>query len=249
MPSNIDYQSINENFPVPGQDNDTQVFRDNFDTIKNSLRKAKDEIEDLQDNTIRSDGVNDLNLSEISNAVLLRNRDKVLDGGINTTGIINIDYQHGPYQIYKLTENITDFAFINFPGDLSIPPTLISAIGVGKVIIEIYSDQEITTTSNNMISGKRYVIISINDSNFTQAGSDSNTIGTVFTAIGPTSGVGIVKEIREITFADPGSGNIIKKFTGFPLPFYVSSTDNPRFIEVWRWRSNEIFVRYLGETT
>ena len=51
--SNINYLSINENFPVPGQDNDTQVFRDNFDTIKQSLRIAGEEITDLEDNGAR----------------------------------------------------------------------------------------------------------------------------------------------------------------------------------------------------
>ena len=37
MASTINYLGINENFPVAGQDNDTQVFRDNFDTIKQAL--------------------------------------------------------------------------------------------------------------------------------------------------------------------------------------------------------------------
>lgn len=61
MPSNINYASINENFPVPGQDNDTQVFRDNFDTIKNSLSTAKTEVGDVLDNGARIDQDNDFN--------------------------------------------------------------------------------------------------------------------------------------------------------------------------------------------
>ena len=31
--SDINYLNINENFPVAGEDNDTQVFRSNFNTI------------------------------------------------------------------------------------------------------------------------------------------------------------------------------------------------------------------------
>ena len=69
MTSNINYASINENFPVAGQDNDTQVFRDNFDTIKTSLRYAYEEITDLQDNVIRSDQTNEFNNNVISGAV------------------------------------------------------------------------------------------------------------------------------------------------------------------------------------
>jgi len=47
--SNINYLNIDENFPIAGQDNDTQVFRDNFDSIKQALRIAKEEIGVLED--------------------------------------------------------------------------------------------------------------------------------------------------------------------------------------------------------
>ena len=70
MASNINYLSINENFPVAGQDNDTQVFRDNFDTIKTSLRNAKDEIGSLQDNTAKVNSDNDFELKKIQRALL-----------------------------------------------------------------------------------------------------------------------------------------------------------------------------------
>ena len=59
--SNINYVSINENFPVAGQDNDTQVFRDNFDTIKTSLRYAKEELEVFQDSATGAARLNQSN--------------------------------------------------------------------------------------------------------------------------------------------------------------------------------------------
>lgn len=40
--------NIDTTFPVPGQDNDTQGFRDNFIAIKNSLETAAAEISDVQ---------------------------------------------------------------------------------------------------------------------------------------------------------------------------------------------------------
>lgn len=40
--------NIDTSFPVPGQDNDTQGFRDNFIAIKNSLETAAAEISDVQ---------------------------------------------------------------------------------------------------------------------------------------------------------------------------------------------------------
>jgi hypothetical protein len=41
-------KNIDTTFPVPGQDNDTQGFRDNFIAIKNSLDTAAAEISDVQ---------------------------------------------------------------------------------------------------------------------------------------------------------------------------------------------------------
>jgi hypothetical protein len=38
---------IDTTFPVPGQDNDTQGFRNNFANIKNGLERAAEEISDL----------------------------------------------------------------------------------------------------------------------------------------------------------------------------------------------------------
>jgi hypothetical protein len=249
MASNINYTGINENFPVPGKDNDTQVFRDNFDTIKNSLRNAKDEIEDLQDNVVRSDSVNDLNLSEISNALLVNNRDQKYDYGNEVTiGSAIVDYQNAPYQIYRLGSD-TEFTFLNLPGDPSMTPAAARNIGVGKVTLELYADDENTVVATGIQSGVKYSILSIGTTDFTLIGADSNTVGIVFTASETGTGSGVVQAVREVIFADPGSGNVIKKISGFPSPFYVSSPNNPKFVEVWRHRANEIFMRYLGEAS
>ena len=48
MASNINSDAIDALYPVAGQDNDSQGFRDNFSTIKNSLATAKTEITTLQ---------------------------------------------------------------------------------------------------------------------------------------------------------------------------------------------------------
>jgi len=70
MASNINYASVDENFPVAGQDNDSQGFRDNFATIKSSLASAKSEISDLQEDTAKLNVNNNFNATEISNAKL-----------------------------------------------------------------------------------------------------------------------------------------------------------------------------------
>ena len=137
MTSNINYISINENFPVAGQDNDTQVFRDNFDTIKTSLSAAKTEITDLQNNTAKLNDNNDFEKNIISRAIFQDNRDQKFDGGSVSTDI-TIDYQNGPYQIYRFGIN-SNVDFLNFPGDPVFVDEL-TPLGVGKVTLELYGD-------------------------------------------------------------------------------------------------------------
>ena len=48
MASLINPSNIDVTYPIAGQDNDTQGFRDNFNNIKNNLTTAKNEITDLQ---------------------------------------------------------------------------------------------------------------------------------------------------------------------------------------------------------
>jgi hypothetical protein len=136
--SEVNYLGINENFPVPGEDNDTQVFRDNFDTIKQSLRIAKEEITDLQDNVARTDLDNDFNNKVIQRAVMLNNINKKFDANsTNDPGelpsSITIDYENGNYQIWRFAKD-TNIEFQNFPDDTSVVG------GVGKVTLELYGD-------------------------------------------------------------------------------------------------------------
>lgn len=51
MASNINDSGINKDYPVAGQDNDSQGFRDNFNVIKDNFTAAKTEIETLQNTT------------------------------------------------------------------------------------------------------------------------------------------------------------------------------------------------------
>lgn len=137
MASNINYLSINENFPVAGQDNDTQVFRDNFDTIKTSLRNAKDEITDLQDDSAKLNLDNDFGLKKIQRAVLQNNRTQKFNGGTVTATPTTIDYENGDYQIYNIGASLS-MDFLNFPGD-PVFSAEVTPIGMGKVMLELYS--------------------------------------------------------------------------------------------------------------
>ena len=58
MASNIVPDTIDDAYPVAGQDNDSQGFRDNFNIIKTNFTYAKSEIETLQDNTAKTNADN-----------------------------------------------------------------------------------------------------------------------------------------------------------------------------------------------
>ena len=133
MSSNINYLSINENYPVAGVDNDTQTLRDNFDTIKTSLRRAQEEVTDLQNNTAKNNDDNDFNLNIIGNAVLETVRYQKFDAGNPVTvSPITIDFENGHYQIYRIGGNVS-LDFLNFPGDPAEP----TPVGMGKVTLEL----------------------------------------------------------------------------------------------------------------
>jgi hypothetical protein len=146
--SNINFAAINENFPVAGQDNDTQVFRDNFDTIKNSLRAAQEEITDLQDNVIRSDQLNEFNSNIISGAVFQNNRDAFYDGGAIAVPI-SLEYGNGNYQKIRFGNDVV-LGFLGFPDSTSSPP------GVGKVTLELYGDGSARTITLSPTVGISY---------------------------------------------------------------------------------------------
>jgi len=59
MTSAINIDNISGTFPVAGQDNNSQGFRDNFTNIKAGLNVAKSEITTLQNTTAKLDDDND----------------------------------------------------------------------------------------------------------------------------------------------------------------------------------------------
>ena len=139
MTSNIQY-NLTTNFPVAGQDNDTQIFRDNWDTIKTSLIAASTEISDLQEYTAKVNADNDFNNVTLLNTVLQQAVEKKIDLG-NTTDAIN--FENGHYQILRAAGAI-NLIIQNFPSNEN---PLVTPYGVGRVTLELYgngSDQIIT---------------------------------------------------------------------------------------------------------
>ena len=104
--STINTNSINVNYPVPGVNNNSQGFRDNFASIKTNLNTAGTEITDLQNKVVLKSALanstinNDMANTLISNALTRSFRASTynLGGAISGTIIINAslgDVQYG----------------------------------------------------------------------------------------------------------------------------------------------------------
>jgi hypothetical protein len=113
MTSAINTSNIDGSYPVAGQDNNSQGFRDNFTNIKAGLTVAKSEITGLQLNTAKLNADNNFNGNSVSNAEYNK-----FYGSVRNAGSINsntaVDLSNGPLQIFTFTD---DFAlnFINWP--------------------------------------------------------------------------------------------------------------------------------------
>ena len=137
MTSLINFAAINENFPVAGQDNDTQVFRDNFDTIKTNFSAAKTEITDLQDNAARTDQDNDFLYNVVGSLTLqdayLRKKDY---GAAIVAGTQDISFKQAMYHVVKFGAN-TSLSFSEFP----TAAVDVTGLGqIGKATLELYGD-------------------------------------------------------------------------------------------------------------
>jgi hypothetical protein len=148
--SNINFAAINENFPVAGQDNDTQTFRDNFDTIKTNFSSAKTEITDLQDNAARTDEDNDFLYNVVGSLTLqdayLRKKDY---GAAIVAGTQDISFKQAMYHVVKVGAN-TSLSFTEFPTGV----VDITGLGqIGKATLELYGDGSARTITFTTTGG------------------------------------------------------------------------------------------------
>ena len=106
MTSAISYSSIDETYPVAGQDNNSQGFRDNFNYIKSGLTTAASEITALQTNTAKTNADNDFALNLIENFEYNNAYGTVASVGTVTTAT-NVELIDGVYQTITIGGNIT----------------------------------------------------------------------------------------------------------------------------------------------
>jgi hypothetical protein len=122
MASNINANNIDGAYPVAGQDNDSQGFRDNFTNTKTNFQSAADEITDLQNKVIVKapliGGGNIAVTNNMAGSPLINfQAQDVSFSFVNlgtVTGAQNIDYALGAYQQVATSGSI-NLAFTNLP--------------------------------------------------------------------------------------------------------------------------------------
>jgi hypothetical protein len=211
MSSQIDSQNIDKTFPVAGQDNNSQGFRDNFDAIQRNFQFAKGEIEDLQTKALLksplgSSGTIDNNLGG----------SKIVNGGhtnfhgtaisqSNVSSVANINVASGDLHSFSLIRD-TVFTFVNWP----------STDSYANIRIHFRNNSSAITVGNDIVLNRRYTIEEVGTTDFEAMGADpsarftgtisgnilnvstisagSVTVGTVITGFGVVPGTQIIQQ-------------------------------------------------------
>jgi hypothetical protein len=108
---------INVNFPVAGEDNDSQGFRSNFSRIQNAFTSAAKELTELQTNSVSLDAQNDFSNNVIKRAALQGGSEIVNNAGSfdGTTASITVNYAEGSYQQFAVAPAAYIFTIDNWP--------------------------------------------------------------------------------------------------------------------------------------
>ena len=140
MTSQINPSNINGAYPVAGQDNNSQGFRDNFTNTGTNFQYAAQEITDLQNKVVLKQALtgsilnNDMLYNLLSNAQITGfSATRVALG--NLSGPVTIDYSAGHYYTVGTSAPIT-LAFTNFPaaGQLGVVAVQITVNNVGHTV-------------------------------------------------------------------------------------------------------------------
>ena len=162
MTSAINPNDIDGAYPVAGQDNDSQGFRDNFTNTATNFQYAADEITDLQNNAVLKAALTGTTLDNDMNGSLLYNfESSQVSGTVNplgtTSGTVTLNWDNGSYQTLTTSGSVT-LGFTNFPASgvaasivLQITVastahtlTLPAAVSVGTANLQGYASNVIT---------------------------------------------------------------------------------------------------------
>lgn len=110
--SSINTNGLDVNYPIPGQNNSSQGFRNNFTNIKQNLNTAANEISDLQNKAVLKSALanstlnNDMANTLIANASTLQFRNTMYNLGNALVGEVTVNCSLGDVQYGNLSGNV-----------------------------------------------------------------------------------------------------------------------------------------------
>lgn len=115
MTSQINYSGIDGTYPIAGQDNNSQGFRDNFTLIKTNFQEAYNEITALQTNSVQVGQTINLGANTVvGNGVFNSTRVGIYDFG-SVSGPQTINFNNGSYQKITMTGSTSIGGITNWP--------------------------------------------------------------------------------------------------------------------------------------
>jgi hypothetical protein len=226
--SEIVSATIDADFPVAGQDNDSQGFRDNFRIIKDGLATATSEITVLEQNTAKLNEDNDFGGSTlIDNVKTNRLQGIVYASTVGGSG--DIDYQNGEYHKFTIDGN-SSLSFLNWPGS---PSEQVYA----KIKIELvggptaYTVQFLTSGGDNIQflgGGQPSVVTEVNRSILIDAWTVDGGTSTFLQVIGYADAeftFGDLNDISNVVITGtPTNGQVLKYDTATSK--WINGTDS-----------------------
>jgi len=166
--SSINPNNIDGTYPIAGQDNDSQGFRDNFTNIKNNFSFAYDELTDLQSKVVLKSALsggsinNDMSYAQLISPQLLKAVETKNDLGTQTSGF-DVSWADGHFQYATVGADLS-LTFSNWPTSgyytrlrLQLTTdssarvvTFPSAVSVGISDIQGASGQAVTLPANGV---------------------------------------------------------------------------------------------------
>ena len=243
MTSQINPNNIDGQYPVAGQPNNTQGFRDNFTNIKTNFQTAATEITDLENKGIFKAALTgttlDNNMADnLIYAVKLQDVSYTYVQQTATAGAIPIDYSAGQYQLVAPTANVS-LSFSNFPAsgsegvvyvdvvvtNTAYTVTLPAAVSVGTTGIQGYAANVITFGAtgtyrfafSSVDSGTTIAIYDLNRPLLAGAGLGVGFVagagGAVTQTSSRTTGVTLNKKCGAITLYSAAGTSAYTSFT------------------------------------
>jgi hypothetical protein len=178
--SSINPNNIDGTYPIAGQDNDSQGFRDNFTNIKNNFTFAYDELTDLQNKAVLKSALNGSTLDNTVTYTSLNTSGNLLATGLSVFGnasisgflnvsgnilaagaVVNALTVNGTttragatvdssYQIYKPTANVSIQANVNVSRVIVAPISSIISFWTDVILPNVSTNGHTVSISSNV---------------------------------------------------------------------------------------------------